>query len=170
MLWSCWTVFVQPKFALYGHNWQLIMIMTWKPSLNHPVVNCSTSQDRKGCLKFSRMWRFCISNITFKFTRNNPRETPSFIEGKYWLLLHDNALAHRPLLVANLAPCEFFLYSILKRPTKVWHYATIEEIETASTMEIKKINDEMFFWSFWKKRKCIKSHWDYFQGCKINIH
>ncbi|KAG5341362.1 GVQW3 protein, partial [Acromyrmex heyeri] len=76
-------------------------------------------------------------------------------------------------ILPDLAPCDFFLFSKLKRPMKGRRYATIEEIKTASK-ELNKITKNDFLKCFedWKKRwhKCIISDGDYFEGDKIHIH
>ena len=74
----------------------------------------------------------------------------------------------------DLAPCDFFLFSKLKRPMKGRRYAMIEEIKAASKEELNKITKKDFLKCFedWKKRwhKCIISDGDYFKGDKIGIH
>ncbi|UYV77594.1 hypothetical protein LAZ67_15001657 [Cordylochernes scorpioides] len=85
------------------------------------------------------------------------QKRPDLWKNKNWLLHHDNAPAHTSLLVRDflaknnrlmmpqppyspdLAPCDFFLFPKLKRPMKGRHYATLDEIKTASKEELKKI-------------------------------
>ncbi|UYV77670.1 hypothetical protein LAZ67_15001859 [Cordylochernes scorpioides] len=85
------------------------------------------------------------------------QKRPDLWKNKNWLLHHDNAPAHTPLLVRDflaknntlmmpqppyspdLAPCDFFLFPKLKRPMKGRRYATLDEIKTASKEELKKI-------------------------------
>ncbi|UYV83566.1 hypothetical protein LAZ67_23001490, partial [Cordylochernes scorpioides] len=78
----------------------------------------------------------------------------------------------QPLYSPDLAPCDFFLFSKLKRPMKGRRYATLDEIKTASKEELKKIlkNDFLKCFEDWKNRwhKCIISHGDYFEGAKID--
>ncbi|UYV78460.1 hypothetical protein LAZ67_16001476 [Cordylochernes scorpioides] len=117
------------------------------------------------------------------------QKRPDLWKNKNWLLHHDNALAHRSLLVSDflaknntlmmpqppyspdLAPCDFFLFPKLKRPMKGRPYATLDEIKTASKEELKKILKNNFLKCFedWKNRwqECIISHGDYFEGGKI---
>ncbi|UYV71241.1 hypothetical protein LAZ67_8002358 [Cordylochernes scorpioides] len=54
----------------------------------------------------------------------------------------------------DLAPCDFFLFSKLKRPMKGRRYATLDEIKTASKEELKKIlkNDFLKCFEDWKNR------------------
>ncbi|UYV69441.1 K02A2.6-like [Cordylochernes scorpioides] len=56
------------------------------------------------------------------------------------------------LIVAYLAPCDFFLFPKLKRPMKGRRYATLDEIKTASKEELKKILKNYFLKCFedWK--------------------
>ena len=92
---------------------------------------------------------------------------------------HDNAPAHSSLLVRDflaknnttimpqppyipdLAPCDFFLFTKLKKPMKGRRFATIEEVKTASLEELKVIPERAYQKCFkdWEKRwhKCIIS-------------
>ncbi|UYV82755.1 hypothetical protein LAZ67_22000747 [Cordylochernes scorpioides] len=119
------------------------------------------------------------------------QKRPDLRKNKNWLLHHDNPPAHTSLLVRDylaknntlmmpqppyspdLAPCDFFLFSKLKRPMKGRRYATLDEIKTASKEELKRFlkNDFLKCFEDWKNRwhKCIIFHGDYFEGDKIDI-
>ena len=79
----------------------------------------------------------------------------------------------QPLYSPDLAPCDFFLFSRLKRPMKGRRFATIEEIKTESLSELKEIPKSAYQKCFedWKKpwNKCIISEGDYFEGVNIEI-
>ncbi|UYV73990.1 JRKL, partial [Cordylochernes scorpioides] len=99
------------------------------------------------------------------------QKRPDLWKNKNWLLHHNNASAHTSLLVRDflaknntlmmpqppyspdLAPCDFFLFPKLKRPMKGRRYATLDEINTASKDELKKIfkNDFLKCFEDWKK-------------------
>jgi len=106
-------------------------------------------------------------------------------------LHHDNAPAHTSLLVRefltknntvmmsqlpylpDLAPCDFFLFSKIKRTLKGRRFASIDEIKSASLKELKTISKPEFQSCFeeWKKRwhKCVISNTDYFDGDNIVV-
>ncbi|UYV78708.1 hypothetical protein LAZ67_16002504 [Cordylochernes scorpioides] len=90
------------------------------------------------------------------------QKRPDLWKNKNWPLHHDNAPAHTSLLVRDLLaknntlmmpqppyfpdlfPCDFFLFPKLKRPMKGRRYATLDEIKTASTEELKKKKKMLF--------------------------
>ena len=99
------------------------------------------------------------------------KKHPELWKNNSWLLHHDNAPVHSSLLVRNflaknntaimpqppyspdLAPCDFVLFPILKRPMKGRRFATIQEIKTESLRELKKIPKSAYQKCFenWKK-------------------
>lgn len=117
------------------------------------------------------------------------KKRPEMWKENSWILHHDNAPAHKSLLVSSflaknstsimpqppyspdLAPCDFFLFPKLKRPMKGRRFATIEEIKAASLKELKAMPKSSFQKCFddWQKRwhKCIVSKGDYFEGDNI---
>ena len=80
----------------------------------------------------------------------------------------------QPLYSPDLSPCDFFLFSRLKRPMKGRRFATIEEIKTESLRELKDIPKSAYHKCFedWKKRwhKCIIFEEGYLEGDNIKIH
>ena len=107
-------------------------------------------------------------------------------ETRSWLLHHDiapahNALGIQELLAKNniavleqppyspdLAPCDFFLFSKLKKVIKGTPFQDSEAIKTAVTRELQAIPEESFqeFVEAWQRRleKCIQAQEDYFEG------
>ena len=73
---------------------------------------------------------------------------------------------------SDLAPCDFWLFSKLKRPLRGHRFDSIEEIKTESLKALKAIPKEDFTKCFddWKIRwhKCIAVEGDYFEGDEID--
>ena len=112
-------------------------------------------------------------------------------ESKTWLLHHDNAPAHTALSIrkflagkdirvlkqpfyspdlADLAPCDLFLFPKVKNTIKATHFSSTVAIKNAVTKELRGIPEESFQKSIdaWKKiEKCIKLKRDYFEGDNI---
>ena len=108
-----------------------------------------------------------------------------------WFLHHDNAPSHTALVLRDhfaknstnivpqppyspdLAPCDFWLFSKLKRPLREHRFDSIEEIKAESKKELKAIPEIEFNKCFddWKIRwhKCIASGGDYFEGDEIDL-
>ncbi|KAG5332407.1 SETMR methyltransferase, partial [Acromyrmex charruanus] len=61
-----------------------------------------------------------------------------------FLAKNNTLMMPQPPYSSDLAPCDFFLFSKLKRPMKGRRYATIEEIKTASKEELNKITKNDF--------------------------
>ena len=72
----------------------------------------------------------------------------------------------QPPYSPDMAPCDFFMFSKLKRPIKGWRFATNEEIKTALQEEFKTVPKRAY-----QKRwhKCIISEGDYFEADNIDI-
>ncbi|KAG5309479.1 MOS1T transposase, partial [Acromyrmex insinuator] len=101
-------------------------------------------------------------------------------------LHYDNAPSHTSLVVRDhfaknsthiilqppyspdLAPCDFWLFSKLKRPLRGHRFETIEEIKEKTTSELRAIPTDDYAACFenWKKRwhSCIATGGDYFEG------
>lgn len=116
---------------------------------------------------------------------------PELWKDNSWFLHHDNAPSHTALVIRDhfaknsthtvpqppyspdLAPCDFWLFSKLKRPLRGHRFDTIEEIEAAATRELKAIPESDYNQCFedWKIRwhKCIASGGDYFEGNEIDL-
>ena len=79
----------------------------------------------------------------------------------------------QPPYSPDLAPCDFWLCSKLKRPLRGHRFDSIEEIKTESLKALKAIPEIEFNKCFddWKKRwhKCIISEGDYFEGDEIDL-
>lgn len=106
-------------------------------------------------------------------------------------LHHDNAPSHTSLVVRDhfaknsthiipqppyspdLAPCDFWLFSKLKRPLRGHRFETIEEIKEKTTSELRAIPTDDYAACFenWKKRwhSCIATGGDYFEGDDTNL-
>lgn len=116
---------------------------------------------------------------------------PELWANNSWFLHHDNAPSHTALVLRDffaknsthivpqppyspdLAPCDFWLFSKLKRPLRGHRFDTIEEIKAESKKVLKAIPEKDYSDCFeeWKKRwhKCILSAGDYFEGDEIDL-
>lgn len=119
------------------------------------------------------------------------KKRPDLWKDNTWFLHHDNAPSHTALIIReffaknathivpqppyspDLAPCDFWLFSKLKRPLRGHRFETIEEIQRESLKELKAIPEKDFAACFedWKKRwhKCIASGGDYFEGDEMDL-
>ena len=119
------------------------------------------------------------------------RKRPDLWDNNSWFLHHDNAPSHTALVLRDhfvktstnivpqppyspdLAPCDFWLFSKLKRPLRGHRFDSIEEIKTESLKALKAIPKEDFAKCFddWKIRwhKCIAVEGDYFEGDEIDL-
>lgn len=108
-----------------------------------------------------------------------------------WFLHHDNAPSHTALVLReyfaknstnivpqppyspDLAPCDFWLFSKLKRPLRGHRFDSIEEIKAESKRELMAIPEDEYKQCFenWKKRwhSCIASGGDYFEGDDLDL-
>ena len=72
-----------------------------------------------------------------------------------------------------MAPCDFWLFSELKRPLRGHRFDAIEERQAASKKALKAIPEIEFnkCFNYWKKRwhKRIISRGDYFKGGEIDL-
>lgn len=124
--------------------------------------------------------------------RNAVRQKrPDLWKDNSWFLHHDNAPSHTALVIRDffvknstnivpqapyspdMAPCDFWLFSKLKRPLRGHRFESIEEIQAATKKELKAIPKEDYAACFenWKKRwhMCIASGRDYFEGDEMNL-
>ena len=136
-----------------------------------------------------------IRSTTYKFhtvcVKQSEKKARICGKNNSWLLHHDNGPAHTSLLVReflaknntvtmpqppyslDMVPCDFFLFSKIKRTLKGRRFTAIDDIKSASLKELKampKIEFEKFF-EDWKKcwHKCIISNGDYIKGDNINV-
>jgi hypothetical protein len=67
-----------------------------------------------------------------------------------------------------MAPCDFWLFSKLKRPLKGTRFQTTEDIMAATTAELNSIAKEALSACFQQCRqrweKCVESQENYFEG------
>lgn len=79
----------------------------------------------------------------------------------------------QPPYSPDLAPCDFWLFSKLKRPLRGNRFESIEDIKCESLRALKAIPEIDFNNCFedWKKRwrKCIVAGGDYFEGDDIDL-
>lgn len=116
------------------------------------------------------------------------RKRPELWRRKNWLLLHDNAPAHRSVLVQeelarqqitvlphppyspDLAPCDFFLFPRLKEKLRGRRFHSPEEIITATKDALQEISDnannfQTCFQRLYERwQTCIAASGDYFEG------
>ena len=73
-------------------------------------------------------------------SRNSYQNCSISTKNSIAFLAKNNTLVKpQPTYFPDLAPSDFFLFPKLKRPMKVRHYASIEDIKTASKEELNKI-------------------------------
>ena len=111
--------------------------------------------------------------------------------GKSFIIHHDNAPCHTSLLVGqflsnkntavcphppyspNLAPCHFWLFLKVKITTKGKRFESIQDIEAATTAQLKTLTKEDFQNCFrkWQERwdKCVRSEGEYFEGVSGHV-
>jgi len=103
-----------------------------------------------------------------------------------FILHHDNALCHTLLLVwqflsnknimvcphppysPDLAPCNFCLFPRVKKTMKGKRFESVQDIEAATTAQLKILMKEDFQNCFrkWQEQwhKCVRSEGEYFEG------
>ena len=103
-----------------------------------------------------------------------------------FILHHDNAPCHTSLLVRqflsnklitvcphppyspDLAPCDFWLFPKVKITMKGKRFESIQDIEAATTAQLKTLTKKDFQNCFrkWQERwdKCVRSEGEYFEG------
>ena len=103
-----------------------------------------------------------------------------------FILHYDNAQCHTSLLVRqflsnknitvcphppyspDLAPCDFWLFPKVKMTMKGKRFESIQDIEAATTAQLKTLTKEDFQNCFrkWQERwdKCVRSEGEYFEG------
>ena len=119
------------------------------------------------------------------------KKRPELWANNSWFLHHDNAPSHTALILREffaknstnivpqppyspyLAPCDFWLFSKLKRPLRGNRFESIEDIKRESLRALKAIPEIDFNNCFedWKKRwrKCIGAGGEYFEGDEVDL-
>lgn len=119
------------------------------------------------------------------------KKRPELWRNNSWFLHHDNAPSHTAIVIRqflaknqtntvpqapyspDMAPCDFFLFSRLKKPLRGHRFDSIEEIKENSLKALKEISEHEYNRCFedWKNRwnKCIVSGGEYFEGDEINL-
>jgi hypothetical protein len=114
------------------------------------------------------------------------QKRPELWQSGEWWLHHDNVPTHKALSVQqfltkngmtqllqppyspDLAPCEFFLFPLMKKVLKGKRFADVEEVKKKTTEALKGITLKEFQDCFekWKTRldRCIASNGQYFEG------
>lgn len=114
------------------------------------------------------------------------KKRPKMWAEQSWVLLHDNAPAHRSLLVndflaktkttvlphppysPDLAPCDFFLFTELARRLQGRRFQSSDEVKCASQAEIKDMAKNGFqtcFDELYRRwQKCVVAQGSYFEG------
>lgn len=115
------------------------------------------------------------------------RKRPHLWSSGDWLLHHDNAPAHKSNLVQqflakhkisqlrqppyspDIAPCDFWLFPVMKKPLKGHRFDDKQTVEANATKALKAIPKTDFQECFekWKGRwqRVLQSNGDYFEGC-----
>lgn len=118
------------------------------------------------------------------------RKRPIRWQRNDWLLHHDNAPPHTALIIKrflakhgtvklpqppvspDLAPCDFFLFSKLKRSLKGRRFESVEEIKEESLRALHAIPKQDFQTCIqqWQDRysKCVAAQGEYFEGDNVN--
>ena len=136
--------------------------------------------NKEYCLSVMRRLREAIRLKRLELWANNS-----------WFLHHDNSPSHTALVLRDhfvkksthifpqppyspdLAPCDFWLFSKLKRPLRGTRFESIDKIKAESKKALMAITEMDYLACFddWKIRwyKCISSRGDYFVGNKIYL-
>ena len=93
---------------------------------------------------------------------------PSELMTHDFLAKHSIIVLSHPPYSPDLAPCDFFLFPMLKRPLKGRRFETIPEIKANAMKELKGTKKEVYLDCFrkWKHRwdKCVRWEEKYFEG------
>ena len=135
-------------------------------------------------------WTDCQSGILLggfeAIERECAKKSPELWRSGEWFLQQDNAPAHMAVSVTrylaclgwtviphppyspDLAPCDFFLFSTMKKSLKGNRFATVQEVKTDSQEALNNIKFQHFQRCFtqWEQRldKCIASNGECFEG------
>jgi [histone H3]-lysine36 N-dimethyltransferase SETMAR len=114
------------------------------------------------------------------------RKRPDLWATQDWMLLHDNAPAHRSVIVQqylakhsvtvlpqppyspDLAPCDFSLFPRMKDALKGRRFSSANDVKAAATEALKDVSRNGFLETFQKLyerwQKCIIAQGEYFEG------
>ncbi|UYV78508.1 hypothetical protein LAZ67_16001815 [Cordylochernes scorpioides] len=117
------------------------------------------------------------------------RKRNQLFKSKEWNLLHDNALAHRAIIVQDylakhsvsvlphppyspdIAPCDLFFFPKLKMTIKRRRFSSSSEVIENATVELnklRKIDFELAFQQiFYAGKKCVDNQGSYFEKCDV---
>ena len=98
------------------------------------------------------------------FFHHNNAPTHSALRTREFLAKHSIAVLSHPPYSSDLAPCDFFLFPMLKKPLKGRRFDTILEIKVNATKELKGIKKEAYLDCFRKWDKCVRWQGEYFEG------
>ena len=92
----------------------------------------------------------------------------SALRTREFLAKHSITVLPHPPYLPDLAPCDFFLFPMLKRPLRGRRFETIPEIKANVMKELKGIKKEVYLDCFhtWKHSwdKCVRWEGEYFEG------
>jgi hypothetical protein len=82
-----------------------------------------------------------------------------------FLAKNEMNVAPQPPYSPDLAPAEFFLFPMLKFTLKECHFDTFDEIQKNSTKEFAILKEAFQSWQ--KRKRCVASGRNYFEGDKL---
>jgi len=134
----------------------------WK-SLSSPRAN-KAHQSRSN-IKMMMIVFFDLDGIVrAEFVPRNTTVNSEYFKG----LLERLRMCPHPPYSPDLAPCDFWLFLKVKMTMKGKHFESIQDIEAATTAQLKTLTKEDFQNCFrkWQERwdKCVRSGGEYFEG------
>lgn len=170
-----------PRAEKSAKKVMLIVFFDWNGLVHHEFVPTGVTVNKE-----------YYRDVMRRLRENVRRKRPELWEDNSWILHHDNAPAHRSLLVTeflakhatvilpqppyspDLSPADYFLFARLKKPLKGRRFESIEDIKQNSQMALKAIKKNEYKKCFeeWKKRwhMCVGKDGDYFEGENINLN
>jgi len=138
----------------------LVLFFDWKGIVHHEFVPRSQMVNKQ---LYQEVLAFLRDAVRWK--------RPELWENQTWMLHHDNAPAHAPLLICSylakhqtfivphppyspeLAPAEFYPFPKLKTTLKGRHFQTREEIQENAIRELHAITESVFQEAFQPLKK-----------------
>ena len=103
-----------------------------------------------------------------RFFHHDNAPAHSALRTREFLAKHSITVLPHPPYSPDLAPCDFFLFPMLKRPLKGRRFETIPETNANATKRLKGIKKEAYLNCFreWKHRrdKCVSWEGEYYEG------